>query len=214
MKFFLKKVYYLVLFFYYTLKYFNSKFYFFSKIKNSQFSQYVVISSGCEIYNSKISDFTYVSSNSKICNTKIGKFCSIASGVKINLPRHPTKDFISTHPIFYSSSYKKINNILHTKFKEYENVEIGNDVWIGENVLILSGIKIGNGSIIAAGSVVTKDVGDFSIVGGIPAKLIKMRYNPQEIDILNSEKWWDYKLHKILDNFDKLINKELYFDSK
>ncbi|MEY0719389.1 CatB-related O-acetyltransferase [Providencia alcalifaciens] len=69
--------------------------------------------------------------------------------------------------------------------------KIGNDVWIGVNSIILDGVKIGNGAIIAAGSVVTKDIPDYAIVGGIPAKIIKYRYPPNEIKILNEISWWD-----------------------
>ena len=69
--------------------------------------------------------------------------------------------------------------------------EIGNDVWIGQGTKLLNGIKIGNGAIIAAGSIVVKDVPSYSIVGGTPAKIIKMRFSQAQIDYLESFKWWD-----------------------
>ncbi len=210
----MKYLYYLVIFFLYKFKFFRAKFYFSSKIRNSSFSKNVIISSGCEIVNSNIGEFSYISANTKIINTEIGKFCSIASGVKINLPKHPTVNFISTHPFFYSSSYKKFNNINETKFQEFLNVKVGNDVWIGENVVILSGINIGNGSIIAAGSIVTKDVDNYAIVGGAPAKIIRMRFSADEICKLLNDKWWDFELNKLLQNFDKFINKDYYFEKE
>lgn len=75
-------------------------------------------------------------------------------------------------------------------------VTIGNDVWIGAGTIILPNIKIGNGVIIAAGAVVTKDIPDYAMVGGVPAKVIKYRFNPQEIEILNKVKWWNWSDEK------------------
>ncbi|ELA7570041.1 CatB-related O-acetyltransferase [Vibrio alginolyticus] len=78
-------------------------------------------------------------------------------------------------------------------------IVIGNDVWIGVNAIILSGVKIGHGSIVAAGSVVTKDVPDYSIVGGNPAKVIKYRFEKHEIKSLLEERWWEKSVEDIVD---------------
>src|SRR5690606_6383856 len=88
-------------------------------------------------------------------------------------------------------------------FKEYEQTIIGNDVWIGANAIIKSGISIGDGAIIASGAVVTKNVEPFSVVGGVPAKHLKYRFNPDQISFLKDFKWWNndltfYKEHKHL----------------
>ncbi len=84
-------------------------------------------------------------------------------------------------------------------------LKIGNDVWIGANVLILDGVTIGNGAIIAAGAVVTKDVPPYAVVGGVPAKIIKYRFNKEEIDFLEQLKWWE-KDEKWLTEYGKYFN--------
>jgi acetyltransferase-like isoleucine patch superfamily enzyme len=212
LRYLIKNIYYLLNFYLYKIKYKNVKFYFISIIKNTKFTKHIVISSNCEIINSEIDDFTYVSSNTKIINSKIGKFCSIASGVKINLPMHPVTNNISTHPFFYSDKYEKFNKIKSTKFIEFSKVDIGNDVWIGENVIILSGIKIGNGAILAAGAVVTKDIPNYAVAAGIPAKIIKMRFDTSEIQILQNAQWWNTEPIDLIKNIDIFNNKQLYFD--
>ncbi len=212
MRYLIKNIYYLLNFYLYKIKYKNVKFYFISIIKNTKFTKHIVISSNCQIINSEIDDFTYVSSNTKIINSKIGKFCSIASGVKINLPMHPVTNNISTHPFFYSDKYEKFNKIKSTKFIEFSKVDIGNDVWIGENVIILSGIKIGNGAILAAGAVVTKDIPNYAVAAGMPAKIIKMRFDTSEIQILQNAQWWNTEPIDLIKNIDIFNNKQLYFD--
>jgi acetyltransferase-like isoleucine patch superfamily enzyme len=152
----------------------------------------------CSIVGSEIGAFSYVSDNSTILNTKVGKFCSIAAHLNIGLAEHPIYT-ISTSPIFYSkTNFFGVNLVEETKFQEFKKSEIGNDVWIGFNVFIKAGIKIGNGSIIAAGSIVTKDVEPYSIVGGNPARFIRYRFSPEVINFLEELHWWDLDFAQII----------------
>ena len=94
-----------------------------------------------------------------------------------------------------------------------KEVVIGNDVWIGGNVSILDGVVVGDGAIIAAGAVVTKDVPPYAVVGGVPAKVIKYRFNEQEIQALLHERWWDKDDSILLENIEKLRNPKLFFEN-
>jgi chloramphenicol O-acetyltransferase type B len=132
----------------------------------------------------------------------IGKFCSIAEGVRFVFGGHRT-DFVSTFP------FKAVcfGEAPHTDALSKGNIEVGHDVWLGRNSMILSGVKIGNGAIVAAGAVVTKDVAPYSMVGGVPAKYIKMRFDPDQIAALEAIQWWNWPLEKIRQNL------ELFYDT-
>ncbi len=149
------------------------------------------------ITNTKMGAFSYVSYSCKINNTTIGKFCSIAQNVKMGLGKHPI-NFISTSPLLYSKT-NPLNYSLTQKqsFEEHIPTVIGNDVWIGANVLVLDGVNISDGAIIGANSVVTKDVAPYTIVGGVPAKEIKKRFDSEIIEELLKLKWWDYPIDKL-----------------
>ncbi|WP_442844798.1 CatB-related O-acetyltransferase [Leeuwenhoekiella sp. H156] len=165
-------------------------------IYQSQFGKNVCLYN-CDISNCKIDDFSYIAKSSILNNTQVGKFCSIGPNVKSGMGMHPI-NWISTHPIFYSTNNLtgKINNNKNY-FKEYEKIKIGNDVWIGADVIIMDGVTIGDGSIIGAGSIVTKNIPDYSIAVGSPAKVKKMRFENDKIELLKATKWWDYPFKKI-----------------
>lgn len=128
-----------------------------------------------------VGDYTYFAGESTLYNVEIGSFCSIGPGCRIGLGSHPT-DLISTSPIFYST-LGQLPEVWTDKpfYEELKPITIENNVWIGANVTVLDGIKIGEGAICAAGSVVNKDVPPYSIVGGVPAKIIKYRFDEDVI---------------------------------
>jgi acetyltransferase-like isoleucine patch superfamily enzyme len=126
---------------------------------------------------------------------QIGKFCSLADGVKFVFGHHATNQ-VGTFPIrALCCGYAP-----YFDAKSKGHIEIGNDVWIGLNVIILSGVKIGDGAIIAAGSVVTKSIPPYSIYGGVPAKFIKHRLGEDQISQLQKIQWWDWPIEKIREN--------------
>ena len=159
--------------------------------------------------NVQIGDFTYIAGKSRIRNAKIGSYTSIAKGLNTGFGTHPT-NFFSTSPIFHSSNnvFKK-KYILENNFEEFKETKIGNDVWIGLNVILMDGVNIGDGSIIAAGSVVTKNVPPYSIVGGVPAKLIKMRFDNDTINVLQNSKWWENDPEEIISKLRDLVGADL-----
>jgi acetyltransferase-like isoleucine patch superfamily enzyme len=139
-----------------------------------------------------IGDYSYVGYSSNFNRVTIGKFCSISKHVCIGLTHHPS-NFISTSPIFFSAlngtGYKWIDKDIYDE--NPDPVTIGNDVWIAMNATIVGGVTVGNGAIIAAHSVVTKDVPPYAIVGGIPAKVIKYRFEDHIIKKLEESQWWN-----------------------
>ena len=180
-------------------------------LRNVRFGDYVYLGSNVTLNNVEISNHSYINSNTIVRDTKIGKFCSIASNVKIVLGSHPM-NLISTHPAFYANNKEFKTFSDKTLFQEYFPVEIGNDVWIGEEVMIPGGIKIGDGAVIAARSIVTKDVAPYSVVGGVPAKHIKYRFNKNEIRLLLNFKWWDKEEDWLKNNFMLFNNPKLFID--
>ncbi len=129
----------------------------------------------------------------------IGKFCSIAHDVNFIVDEgHHTISKVANFPIA-NNLFRKDENIgsiskpvFFKKFKQKEGIRIGNDVWIGMGAFILPGVTIGNGAIIAANAVVTDDVQAYEVVGGSPAKLIRMKYEKEIVDKLNTIAWWDW----------------------
>jgi virginiamycin A acetyltransferase len=137
----------------------------------------------------------------------IGSFCSIAKNVKFITGQHPT-NYISTSPALYLKKFGICltdNKEVFANFKP-KKIIIGNDVWIGQNVTILSAVTIGNGAIIGTGAIVAKDVPDYAVVVGNPAKIIRYRFNPDEINILQKLAWWDWDDEKIKNNINKFFN--------
>lgn len=184
---------------------FNLNFNFLAKVVvNSKVHVNVKLNAPCYIKESTIDNYTYVGSNSNISNTSIGKFCSIGKNFSCGLGLHPLNG-ISTSPMFYST--KKQNGfslVSKNNYVENKNITIGNDVFIGMNVTILDGVKIGNGAVVGACSFVNKDIPDYAIVGGNPAKILKYRFKENEIERLNSLSWWNWdedKLKNVEKNF-------------
>lgn len=147
-------------------------------------------------YSSSMGVGTYIGNENIISGTKIGRYCSLGNCIKIVSQTHPT-DGISTHPAFFSVKYGGFSYVKSNKATERLELdsgyccEIGNDVWIGNNVLIRGGTRIGDGAVIAMGSVVTSDVPPYTIVGGVPAKVIKQRFDNDTIASLLELQWWN-----------------------
>lgn len=142
--------------------------------------------------------FTYCQSPGLILPLEAGRYCSIALGTRVMGPAHPS-DWVSSH--FWPWRWH-MHSLARSEFgrevpiRHFQTdlgvARIGNDVWIGQDVLIKGGITIGDGAIVAAGSVVSKDVPPYAIVGGVPARTIRMRFDDATIERLLASRWWDY----------------------
>jgi acetyltransferase-like isoleucine patch superfamily enzyme len=134
----------------------------------------------------------------EVRNVKIGRYCSIAANVNISPSQHPV-NWLSISDRQHNSAYLDFNrfggnDVAVKRFVDDKRAEIGNDVWVGINAVIMGGVKIGDGAIVAAGAVVTKDVPPYAVVGGVPAKVIKYRFDEDTIKELLALKWWDYDI--------------------
>lgn len=160
--------------------------------QRTKLGQKAHVLSNCILNNVSMGSFSYIGRNSIVQNTSIGNYCSIANDVMIGTGRHPVKHF-STSPIFYRRRNTFGIQIVDEDldFEEYGDIIIGNDVWIGASAIVTDGITIGDGAIVAAGAVVVRDVAPFTIVGGVPAREIRMRFTPEEIATMAKSQWWD-----------------------
>ena len=149
---------------------------------------------GCDnsIINSMIGRHSNIKSNCNIYNATVGKFCVFAQNVTVGAGRHPMH-FTSTNFLFYSNT-KSFKTFADGEYfhDEHDVINIGHDVWFGANSSVVGNVNIGSGAVIAYGAIVTKDVPPYAVVGGVPAKIIKMRFSDDVIERLLEIKWWDF----------------------
>jgi acetyltransferase-like isoleucine patch superfamily enzyme len=162
-----------------------------------------------KVYQSTINEYSYIGSKSELICTDIGKFCSIGHSCSIGLAHH-SMDNISTSPIFTEVQNGTGYNWSTTNTHQAaQRVSIGNDVWIGIRVIIIGGVKIGNGVIIGAGTIVTKDIPDYAVAVGVPARIVRYRFEKTIIDRLNEIKWWNLPKEKLRNNLKLFQKKDL-----
>lgn len=144
-------------------------------------------------FKTTVGNECFINTNTIVTKSKIGSYCSIGSNVVIGPGEH---DFTkcSTSGKFYHDAYAELTK---------KPCEIGNDVWIGTYAIVMRGVSVGNGAVIGANSVVTKDVPDFAIVAGVPAKVLKYRFDIEMQNKITATNWWDLDL----ESAKKLIKK-------
>lgn len=160
-----------------------------SAIQNSHVHPTSKIESGSVIVNSSFDRHSFCGYDCTFLNARVGAFCSISNDVVVGGARHPI-EYVSTSPVFLSHKDSVKTKLSRHVYSWAPETRIGNDVWIGERVLIKGGVSIGDGAVVGMGSVVTKDVPAYSIVGGNPARLIRYRFSDDVIAALERLQWW------------------------
>lgn len=154
------------------------------------FEDNVHIGPDCTVLETNMGRYSFLAFRDWVRNTTVGRFCSIGPNVIIGIGRHPARDFVSSHPAMYSEHYR--GALAHHDFAEHLPVKIGSDVWIGANVFVGPGISIGDGAIVGTGAVVVRDVLPYQVVGGVPAKVIRDRFQKEDVEFLLSSRWWEW----------------------
>jgi phosphonate metabolism protein (transferase hexapeptide repeat family) len=165
-----------------------------AEITASSLGRYTEIDERCAINESTIGDYSYLIRECEVWAATIGKFVNIASHVRINATNHPTWRATQHHFTYRANDYWPDADREEEFFawRRDNRVIIGHDVWIGHGATILPGVTVGNGAVIGSGAVVTKDVEPYTIVGGVPAKLIKRRFPVEIGERLDQLAWWDW----------------------
>lgn len=158
------------------------------------FSPYNHLYASSVLTAARLGPFTYVQ-RATLSHVSVGAFSSIGPQVQAGLPQHPA-DMLSTHPAFFSPHNASGFSFVSRPLFEEESLplSLGNDVWIGANALLMGGLTVGDGAIVAAGAVVTRDVPPYAIVAGVPARILRFRFDEDSIAALLDWQWWNLPL--------------------
>lgn len=177
-----------------------------ARVIDCTIGRYTEVADRCRLSEVEMGDYSYIMEDGSAWCATIGKFANIASSVRINATNHPVWRPTLHHFTYRASDYWP-DAAMDTDFfawRRDNRVVIGHDVWIGHGATILPGVRVGDGAVIGAGAVVSKDVAPYTIVGGVPAKLIRERFGKDIAKRFEKLAWWDWdhgRLRDALDDF-------------
>jgi hypothetical protein len=165
-----------------------------ASVTHSSLGAWTQIAEGVHFMDSSLGEYSYIMQHAQVNFARIGKFCSIASFVRLNPGNHPLERPTSHHMTYRARMYGLSDEDDEEFFawRRAHPVNIGHDVWIGHAATVMPGVTVGNGAVIGAGAVVTRDVPPYMIAVGVPAKILRPRFEREVIERLEATRWWDW----------------------
>ncbi|WP_067335692.1 DapH/DapD/GlmU-related protein [Stappia indica] len=180
-----------------------------AEVSGCEFGRYTEVDARVSISETRMDDYSYVMRDAMIWNAEIGKFANIAACVRINATHHPMERATLHHFTYRANDYWDDADQEADFFRRRRalRVRIGHDTWIGHGATILPGVSVGDGAVIGSGAVVSRDVAPYTIVGGVPARLIRERFPADVVARMQALAWWDWsheRLRETLEDFRNL----------
>ena len=164
------------------------------RLREAEIGRRCEILANTRVEYASLGDYSYLGENCDVAGAVIGKFTAIANAVRIGAPNHPMER-PSQHRFTYCPEYYEASATRDRDFfaeRRAAKVMIGNDCWIGHGAIILPSVTVGDGAVIAAGAVVSRNVAPYSVVGGVPARVIRKRFSDAVAERLRRIAWWDW----------------------
>jgi phosphonate metabolism protein (transferase hexapeptide repeat family) len=185
-------------------------------LSNVHFGRWTEIGDYCYLENTRIGDYSYCGQFCFMQNAVVGKFSNIAAAVRLGPTMHPMD-----RPTLHHFTYRRVlfgmageDDLEFFRDRESRILTIGHDTWLGHGVIVMPGVTVGNGAIVGSGAVVTKDVEPWTIVGGVPARLIRRRFDVALSEALEATAWWEWSYETIREHFDDFCGRSETFAEK
>lgn len=176
-----------------------------AQVADSTLGRYTEIAAFCSIQETVVGDYSYLMQGCMTFCADIGKFANIAAMVRLNATNHPVDRATLHHFTYRASDYwdDAEHEAPFFAARRARKVTIGHDTWLGHGSTVLPGVTVGDGAVVGAGAVVSKDVAPYTIVGGVPAKPIRERFDRRTAERLQSLAWWDWDHQRLRDALDE-----------